>query len=634
MERESFEDEGTAKLLNQLFVPVKLDREERPDVDHVYMQYVQATTGSGGWPMSVWLTPDLEPFYGGTYFPPDSRYGRPGFGYLLAQIASAWRERRDQLAGAGKQALAVLGESARLEVGATGATAAAPGALATFQRMFDARYGGFGQAPKFPRPAVCHFLFRYSSATGDASARDMALQTLRAMARGGMHDHLGGGFHRYSVDERWHVPHFEKMLYDQAQLAESYVEAFLVTGDPAFARTARETLDYVLRDMTGSGGAFHSAEDADSAVDASRPHEKGEGAYYIWGWAELETVLGKERAGRFAKAFACMPEGNVHHDPHGEFTGKNVLFAAEEVDWSDPDWASIRRDLMAARARRPRPHMDDKVLTAWNGLMISALAKAAQAFGESFAEDSSRYARAAAQASDFLFDSLWSEPEGRLLRRWRDGEAAIDGMLDDYAFLAQSQLDLYEAIFDPRCLERAAALARAMVRRFHDPVQGGFYSSSNASRDLVLLAKDDYDGAEPAGNSVAADVLLRLSALTGEESFESEASRLLDAFAGRLAQQPAALPRMLSSALRRAAPKSQVVIAGAPGAGPVDRWLAEYRRALRPFTTLVVAAASRGPNPALEAMREIGGRPAAYVCRDFRCAAPVTTADGFADLLE
>src|SRR5580658_1535328 len=425
MEHESFENEAIAELVNRWFVPIKVDREERPDIDRIYMNYVQATTGGGGWPMSVWLTPDLKPFVGGTYFPPDNRYGRAGFPVILERIAQAWRNDRDKILSTS----AGIMEQLRIQSETSGKGAGHPGsdhvelaifdtAFNQFRRSFDSKLGGFGSAPKFPRPSVHNFLLRYWKRTGHDEARDMVVETLLAMEKGGMHDQLGGGFHRYSVDESWFVPHFEKMLYDQAQLVISYLEAFQITQDEILASAARRTLDYVMRDMTAPGGGFYSAEDADSASDPERPNEKSEGAFYIWSYKEVVDLLGEERARLFAGRYGMEPDGNVANDPHHEFTGRNILFQAQRVDETREEIAESERILFEARAKRPRPHLDDKILTSWNGLMISAFAKAAAIL------DEPAYANAARRAATFLLNTM--QPKGgTLLRRFRDGDAAI-----------------------------------------------------------------------------------------------------------------------------------------------------------------------------------------------------------------
>jgi hypothetical protein len=609
MERESFENPAIAEILNRHFISIKLDREERPDVDRVYMTFVQATTGSGGWPLSVWLTPELKPFYGGTYFPPDNRYGRPGFANVLTQLAQAWREQREKIDASSLEITAELESYAQV---AAAGSPIEPGALDacynSFRRGFDPRYGGFGGAPKFPRPAVLLFLFRYFHRTGEQEARDMALTTLHEMARGGMCDQLGGGFHRYSVDERWFVPHFEKMLYDQAQLAQAYLEAFQITGEPFYAGVARDIFDYVLRDMTHPQGGFYSAEDADSMIDPSDPHHKGEGAFYIWSFAELSRLLGPARAEKFAHAYGVRPEGNVENDPHAEFTGKNILFQNVPVDPGDAELAACRRVLLDARSARPRPHLDDKILTSWNALMISAFAKGAQVLHEP------RYHQAATRAFDFLLSHLYHRETGRLLRRWRDGHAAIDAFLDDYAALILAALDLYETRFHPRFLNIAVTLATCLAVRFEDHTHGAFFSSSDAHSGLVLRMKEDYDGAEPSGNSLAAEALLRLAAATGRDAYRDLAERTFSAFSSRINQQPVTIPRMLCALMHHLAPQSELQLHGE--AQPL---LDEFHRHFRPFTSV--------------AWRQRDGASTAALCRDFVCLPPVSTVDQLRELL-
>ncbi len=525
MERESFENEEIAAVLNRSFVSIKVDREERPDVDRVYMLFVQASTGSGGWPMSVFLTPERKPFFGGTYFPPDNRYGRPGFAAVLQNLARAWQEERFRIEQSGVQ---ILGQLERYAAGPNEGGVATKEALDSayqvFRKMFDPRYGGFGGAPKFPRPSVHNFLVRYYAETWNREALEMALTTLREMAKGGMNDQLGGGFHRYSVDERWFVPHFEKMLYDQAQLAISYLEAFQITRDGQYASAARDIFSYVLHDLTHPDGAFYSAEDADSAVAGGDAHEKREGAFYVWSWEELNAALAPPDAAVFAYRFGVEEHGNVEEDPHGEFRGRNILYQAHTVEETAAHFkispVEARATLSASaiklqeiRSARPRPHLDDKTLTAWNGLMISAFAKGAQVLNEP------RYADAARAAAGFIRRHLWNQERGELLRRYRDGEAAIAGFLDDYAFLANALLDLYETSFDPEDFRFAARLAERAIELFEDREHGAFFSVAASDEELVLRLKDDYDGAEPSGNSGMAMVLLQAGSDDGTGRF-------------------------------------------------------------------------------------------------------------------
>lgn len=623
MERESFQSVEIAELLNRHFIPIKVDREERPDVDRLYMTFVQATTGSGGWPMSVWLTPELAPVFGGTYFPPDNRYGRPGFKTILENIAAAWQSDHNRFLEAGRD---ILEQLRRLTV-VSGAAAeragdAAASCFSTCRRMFDARTGGFGAAPKFPRPALLNFLLRYPH----AEALSMAVTTLKAMAHGGIHDHLGGGFHRYAVDERWFVPHFEKMLYDQAQLAVCYLDAYQRTADPEFGEVARGILEYVLREMTHPDGAFYSAEDADSVIDPAEPSKKGEGAYYVWTAQEIRALLGDQLAARFARHFGVCDEGNVEEDPHWAFAGKNIL-AGDPV--SDDELRHAKEILLEARAKRPKPHRDDKILTSWNGLMISAFARGAQALGEE------RYWMAARRAADFILGRMWNPETGILLRRFRDGEAAIPGFLDDYAFLACAFLDLYETGFEPAHLETAIRLVEHMAQRFQDSAGGGFFTSAPNDPGLVLPMKDDYDGAEPAGNSMAALALARLAEFTGEKSFRDSADRTLAAFAGRLTQSPFSLPQMLVAEQFLNSAPVHVVFSGEHG----DPRVRELVKAVHSkFVSQRVLLWGSEPfakrlllKPELDPARR---RPLVYVCKNFACQPPVSDPEALARLLE
>ncbi|MGA3188295.1 MAG: thioredoxin domain-containing protein [Bryobacteraceae bacterium] len=630
MEHESFENEETARVLNQYFVPVKVDREERPDVDRVYMLFVQASTGSGGWPMSVWLTPERKPFFGGTYFPPDNRYGRPGFRSILENLARAWSEDRARVEESGAKVIEQLKEYAA-QTASTGVAGqqALDSAFLGFRRMFDSRLGGFGGAPKFPRPSVHNFLLRYYAATKNEEALEMVLLTLREMAKGGMNDQIGGGFHRYSVDERWFVPHFEKMLYDQAQIAISYLEAFQITRDGQYAAAACDIFSYVQRDLTHRDGGFFSAEDADSAVDPEKPREKREGAFYVWSREEIEQTLGLRDAEIFCTRYGIKAGGNVDEDPHGEFPNQNILYQAcsiEETairnDVTVNETRSVLRDatqkLLGRRAQGPRPHLDDKILAAWNGLMISAFAKGAQALGED------RYADAAAAAAKFLRARLWDETRGVLLRRFRDGESAIDGFLDDYAFSILAFLDLYETRFEAADFRFAVLLAERALELFEDRENGGFFSTAAGAENLVLRLKDDYDGAEPSGNSMMTVALLRLSRITGREDFRRAAARTFEAFASRLIQGGAGVPQMLAALSFTLGLPVEIVLAGPPD----NAMLAAIRRRFLPQA--VVARASESPVP----MPSIEGKATVYVCSNFACNLPVTDVNQLDELLE
>src|SRR5579864_4613942 len=629
MERESFESDQIAALLNRDFVPIKVDREERPDVDRIYMTFVQATTGGGGWPMSVFLTPELKPFFGGTYFPPENRYGHPGFGSVLTQLASAWRAEHQQILDSAREIVEQPKKTVSVVPSHRGAPAVDRAILESgffaFRRSFDTRLGGFGGAPKFPRPSVHNFLVRYYARTKNQDALEMVLLTLREMAKGGMNDQLGGGFHRYSVDDRWFVPHFEKMLYDQAQLAISYLEAYQITHNTLYADIARSTLDYVLRDMTHTEGGFYSAEDADSVIDPSNPKVKGEGAFYIWTAGDLEQVLGHELYDLFAAHYGVEKDGNVHQDPHGEFIGKNILYlrqAPESVVATQ--FAEAKAKLLAVRSKRVRPHLDDKILTSWNALMISAFAKAAQIL------DEPRYLAAAQRATQFILSRMYDVAAGILQRRFREGESAIHGFLDDYAFFIAALLDLYEADFDPRHLEAAIALTGKMRELFEDPEAGAFFTTAGRDSSLVLRMKDDYDGAEPSGNSVALLDLLRLAHLTDRDEYRHTAARTLDALMPKMSSQPVAVPQMLVALDYSLAAKREVVIAGDLRAEPTRALLHELRSRFLPYTVVLLIAGDTTREkllpffPAAAVMTQLDGQATAYVCENYTCRLPTT----------
>jgi uncharacterized protein len=658
MAHESFENERVAAILNRHFVSIKVDREERPDVDRIYMAFVQATTGSGGWPMSVWLLPDLRPFYGGTYFPPASAWGRPGFEDLLLDLARLWREERDRVRASAEGATDHLTVAAR-----QGGGFQVPGGVALddatrdLLSAHDRRYGGFGGAPKFPRPSELLFLLREHRRKGDRAPLDAVLQTLAAMAAGGIHDHLGGGFHRYSVDGQWRVPHFEKMLYDQAQLVLAYNEAAQASGDRFFLDVAGDTLRYVQRDLTDPGGGFYSAEDADS-LPPDGVGQASEGAFYLWSFDEISHLLGPD-AQVFSERFGVQPNGNALQDPRGDFAGRNILYEAKPLDDLARDVGQTRDDLehvlarsrdllFRVRAARPRPHLDDKVLTAWNGLMIAAFARASRAAaafdrgtGDPSAPGAESYLASAQRAAAFIRDRMWAPGSGRLLRRYRDGEAAIDGYAEDYACLVFGLLELFQADGDPAWLEWAVAVQRAQDERFLDEQAGGWYSTSGHDSSLLLRLKEDYDGAEPAASSVAAANVLALSRL-GAAGASSAASveRALALFAPRIAQAPRAVPMMLCVLSAWHAPKTEVVVAGASGDTAADALVFAMDRTYQPFAVLVRSdpngdrasrLAAQLPWVAGQGMRD--GRPTAYVCRSFACDQPVTDAAALLRLL-
>ena len=650
MAHESFENEATAKLLNELFVNIKVDREERPDVDRVYMAYVQASTGGGGWPMSVFLTPDLKPFYGGTYFPPEDRYGRAGFPTVLQRISDAWKNEHEKVLETANDAIKALSDMSATGPAQSGAAGKEAISLALNQltRTFDEDYGGFGGAPKFPRPVTLNLLFRIAAREGRESrdgkaALGMALLTLQKMAEGGMHDHLGGGFHRYSVDKFWHIPHFEKMLYDQAQLTCSYLDAFQNTHDAAYEKTARDILDYVRRDMTSPAGGFYSAEDADSLLEKGKP-DHGEGAFYVWTKDEIVRILGEDAAPIFCRIYGVEADGNAPagSDPQNEFVGKNTLIermapadAAKFFRLRDADLAaslaSARQKLLAVRDQRPRPHLDDKIITAWNGLMISAFARGAQVL------DDAEYLTAAQKAAHFIHDQLWKD--GRLLRSYREGASDVGGFCDDYAALIQGLLDLYEADFDVAWLKWAVELQAKQDALFLDAEHGGYFSVTKDAPNILIRTKEDYDGAEPSPNSVAALNLQRLAQITGNKDLAARAKAVLAAFADQLSRAPTAMPQMAVALDASMSKPRQVVIAGVRDAAGTRALLREVHAHFIPDKVVLLADGDEGQKwlgerlEFLQTVAPIDGKPAAYVCQDFVCQLPTTDVGKLRELL-
>ncbi|HVH29644.1 MAG TPA: thioredoxin domain-containing protein [Vicinamibacterales bacterium] len=645
MEHESFENDAVAAVLNEHFVSIKVDREERPDVDRVYMAFVQATTGSGGWPMSVWLMPDLKPFYGGTYFPPTSRWGRPGFVDILQQIARVWKSDRAKVTESAESLTAQLRGQDRTPA-ATDA-APGPGALARtlqqFRAAFDGRYGSFNDAPKFPRPSELLFLLREHARTGDEAALAMTLQTLRAMALGGLRDHVGGGFHRYTVDAGWRVPHFEKMLYDQAQLVLAYVEASQAAADPFFMEVAEDTLLYVLREMTDAEGGFYCAEDADSIPPEQmdqRDAHKAEGSFYLWRADEVDALPGED-APIVRRRFGIETGGNAPSDPQGEFAGKNILYVARSVEDlavefqrpADEIVTALNRSRIAMfqhRLGRPRPDRDDKILTAWNGLMIAAFARTARILASSSDDGpgvSAPYLQAASKAAGFIRERMWDAGMGRLRRRYRQGDADIDAYAEDYACLIFGLLELFQADPDPSWLEWAVALQRRQNELFWDENAGGWFSTTGHDPNVLLRLKEDYDGAEPSASSISAMNLMVLSHLLDDPDWAEQVERTLRGFGSRLEQLGRAVPMMAAVlSTHVAGPQQIVVIEGTNDNRALEQGLG--RRYL-PFSVLLKLTPEqhqrlRSALPFVAAMTAIHGQTSVYICRDRSCRAPVT----------
>jgi uncharacterized protein len=653
MEHESFESREVADALNADFVSIKVDREERPDVDRVYMTFVQSTTGSGGWPMTVFLTPELKPFFGGTYFPPHSKWGRPGFMDLLGELGRVWKHDRQRVDFAAAELFdrlrAVAGADGRSQAESTVAgTDALAEAVEQYQVAFDRRHGGFGESPKFPRPSELLFLLREHARTGAQPPLMMATDTLRAMATGGMRDHVGGGFHRYSVDAAWRVPHFEKMLYDQAQLVLAYLEAAQALhgsgGESAselFAAVAEDTLTYVLRDMRDPGGAFYSAEDADSLPPGAM-HKK-EGAFYVWSDDEIGALLGAD-ADLVRRRFGIEPGGNAPADPQGEFVGLNLLHTARSFEEVAADTGRSAEEVLAAlgrarqvlfdaREKRPRPHLDDKVLTSWNGMMIAALARAARVLpGRAHSET---WLVAAREAAGFIRDRMWRD--GVLLRRYRDGDASIEGYAEDYSSLVWGLLELFQADGDAAWLAWARDLQAQQDARFWDETDAGWFSTTGNDPSVLLRLKEDYDGAEPSASSVSVLNLLTLAHLTGDDEARRKAERTLGRYGAKAGRAARVIPMMLAGLSTWHAGATQIVVLGdARDALPLK---AEIARHYLPFA-LVVPVTPGAPQQTLAAalpfvgsMVQQNGRATAFVCRDFACREPVTAIDALASQL-
>ena len=634
MERESFENEELAKFLNEHFISIKVDREERPDVDKIYMTFVQATTGQGGWPLNVFLTPDLNPFFGGTYFPPDNRQDRPSFLQVLKQVNQLWATRREDLTNSAVQIQARLEEAA--SNGAATDAQFTPNtiqkAAALLKQSYDPRHGGFGAAPKFPQASQPQLLLRYSKRFNDEEALAMALGTCDRMAAGGIHDQLGGGFARYSVDAEWLVPHFEKMLYDNAQLAQLYLDAYLASGNKSYAAVARDILAYVLRDMAHPEGGFYSAEDADS--------EGHEGKFYCWTRTELSELLPPGEFEAAARYFGITENGNfIDHSHPQPLTNQNVL-SIVEPNLAAADQlllAAAKHKMFKARSRRARPHLDDKVLASWNGLMLGAMARAYAILGDK------TYRAAAEKNLRFLQAKLWepgnrSKPgdasmprQGTLHHRWRDGERDAVQLLNGYAFLLSGVLDLYEATLGPKHLDFAVALAESMLAKFYDAEKGGFWQSAADARDLILRVKEDSDGAEPSGNSVAILSLFRLGGSTGRKEFIKAAEKSLRFFGNRLVDIPQAVPCMLQALDFSLDEPRRAVVAGAP-AKPESRALLHAIHSVYQPNKLVL-----GNSGAVEAFVKklpVKEKPAVYVCTGTACQPPTNDPAKIRELLK
>ncbi len=616
MEAESFEDEEVAKILNENFVSIKVDREERPDLDAIYMAVCQAMTGSGGWPLNLFLTHEKKPFYAGTYFPKTERYGNPGFVAILTQISTLWRTKKEGVLTSGEQVVKVLQTMSAQPPGDGLGVETLERAFEQLQSNYDHLYGGFGTSPKFPTPHNYTFLLRWWKRSKNPFALEMVEKSLDRMGKGGICDQLGGGFHRYSTDEYWLVSHFEKMLYDQALLAMAYTETHQVTGNAFYAEAAQGIFSYVLRDMVSPSGGFYSAEDADS--------EGVEGKFYVWTPDEAIKILGEKEGRLFCDYYDVSSEGN--------FEDKNILHVDKplqafaklehlETEYLRNLLEDSRKKLFAEREKRVHPHKDDKILTAWNGLMISALAKGAQSLNDQ------KYALAAVRAADFVLHTMRRE-DGTLLRRYRQGEASIPGYLDDYAFFVWGLLDLYETTFEVKYLKAALELNKQMIEDFWDDKGGGFFLSGKKNETLIAPVKEIYDGATPSGNSVALLNILRLSRITEDKYLENISERLIKTFAETVRQYPAGYTQFLCALDFALGPDKEIVIAGEPHGDDTKRMLREVWRRFLPEKVLLlhsekdesieeIAGFVKGQKP-------VGGKATAYICEGHACKVPVT----------
>jgi len=636
MEHESFEDPEVASLMNEAFVNIKVDREERPDIDQVYMSVCQMLTGGGGWPLTIIMTPDKKPFYAATYIPRESRFGRIGMTELVPRLDQVWRSDRDKITATTEKIVAGLQKIDARPAGGNLDPVAVDDAFNQLAGRYDATQGGFGAAPKFPSPHNLVFLTRYWRRTGNARALEMVENTLEKMRLGGIYDQVGFGFHRYSTDAEWLVPHFEKMLYDQAMLTMAYTEAWLATKHPLFERTVRETVEYVLRDMTSPEGGFYSAEDADS--------EGEEGLFYLWTLAEIEGILGKEDAAFTAEVWNLTTEGNYTDEVKGTRTGRNIPHltmshsaAAQGLEIKreefDDRLEAVRKRLFEVREARIHPLKDDKVLADWNGLMSAAIARAGRVFEEA------GWVEAAEKSTAFVLREMRAKDD-RLLHRYRDGDASIPAFLDDYVFLTTAMLELYDATFNPDYLKEALKLHQETIELFWDAPNGGLYFTAGDNEELLVRQKEIYDGAIPSGNSMAADNSIRLAGLTGDTDLLRRADGIFRAFSSDAARLPSAHSQLMTALQRGAGPSLEVVIAGESTADDTSALVATVRERYLPQVSVLLVP----PGPAGATIRELApfaegyvpveNRAAAYVCRNFQCQLPTTDPEKLARLLE
>ena len=610
MERESFEDLEVAEILNRDFVAIKVDREERPDLDHIYMSFCQASTGHGGWPLSVFLSPEKKPFFAGTYFPKESRAGMPGFIAILNGISQAWRTQREELLRQGQSVLQHISRPAVIQTGNTVTKEDLSRAYRSLRRSFDQNYGGFGQAPKFPAPHMLSFLLRYGVLNNEDLAIEMVAKTLDGMYRGGIYDHIGGGFSRYSTDEKWLVPHFEKMLYDNALLLMVYAEAYQVLGQEEQRVVVEEIAAYILREMVSPEGGFYSAEDADS--------EGVEGKFYVWTPAQVLAVLGNKNGREFCEFYDITDTGNFE----GKSIPNLIKTSLERVKARKHALAVDRQKLLQDRNNRIHPYKDDKILTSWNGLMIAALAKASRIL------NNTAWVQAAEKAAKFVLTAL-RRSDGRLMARYRQGEAAYPAYADDYAFVVWGLLELYEATFNSDYLRLALELNRDLIRLFWDDREGGLFFYGSDVEELILRPKEIYDGAIPSANSITAMNLLRLSRLTDAPELEERASQVLSAFASTVKQYPLGYSALLAAAISLLYPSREVIVVGDRHSHEVEQMLELINTTFLPNSTFLFRSTTGDGvtdlNRRLSEYQPLGGQATAYVCQNYSCQAPVTS---------
>jgi uncharacterized protein YyaL (SSP411 family) len=640
MERECFENEEIAKLLNEHFICIKVDREERTDIDRIYMTALQSMTGSGGWPMSLFLTPDLKPFYAATYIPPKAKYGRAGFEDVIYTINNLWRNKKNEIVESSNKIAEILNSRLSEFVKLRNIDESVlQKCFEQCEEYFDYENGGFGNGNKFPRTVIFDFLLSYYYSQKKLQALDIVTFSFKKMCKGGIFDHIGGGFHRYSVDRYWRVPHFEKMLYDQAQNSDILLDLYKITNDNFYLEFAKHTLNYVSDNLTDNNGGFYSAEDAESAVNSNYPEEKEEGFYYLWTLEEINKILKKKDADIFCYYFGIRFEGNTINDPHNVFKNKNVLYLANdifdtskhfgmsggEVEISLTNSLNILNDV---RNRRPKPFKDDKILTNWNSLMISAFCKAYQVTGNK------KYLEKATNAAEFILNNLFKDNDNNLFHRFRDNEAKMDGTLEDYSFLIKSLIDLYESDFILKYLEKAIGLIKKAVDNFYDNENGGFYDNDINAKDLFITTKDSYDGAEPSGNSIMIQNLYRLGNILNDNNLIEKANKSLEYFYEQIYKSPFQSPRFVYDINYYLNPSMEILVTGDNNEQFTNNLVSQIHRKYLPFKTLIYA--NKDSEKIIGYLKNIVkdfDNTNVYICENFKCHLPVNNIEDLNKLL-